>query len=560
MKKKSLILGVGMAVLLAAGAWVFFRLNGFDFRWTASHVPPPRTTLADIDLSRPDALLVTRSLSELPRDIRTLPVFQEVLTEDFFFHYEENEERLSFSGTLRRIAFEHDLSLGDEILAYVFNSPAQIAMWKSRDGTLGHHLLILDRSGLVGALELAAKVVLNDRQLKPAGTIALAEENLPVYELRYGHRRHLFFTSHADKLLVFSDAEILLPKAETRQKQVRELLAANDPGVWLAGSGFGLKAEDPASAHTLAVSAHYLSFGYQRFFPAFAALRFDFTGERWHASALLEGAMPSARDLWQAAPMGPALCVALPVEPARVKGLLNRFVAENEAENLASVLAPPAAVCWYREAELYEPLVLVKTNGDVSDDTLKTLFEKHIGTHEAGRQPPENADPPPPKTYYPPFAVQERREPGGTVWRRAVSSPYGSRPGSESADAEKMRSARYFDVSLARWKDMLLFSPDGKRVDDAIATLEKRYPALADSLPADSDLALVAVPEQFGELVRTAVLDSLPEAREAVFRQNVSARLLPVLDRFKTWPAYGLATPKTSSGWEQLAWQPLAAR
>lgn len=212
MKKKFLILGVGMAVLLAAGAWVFFRLNGFDFRWTASHVPPQRSHLADIDLSRPDALLVTRSLSELPRDIRTLPVFQDVLTEDFFFHYEENEERLSFSGTLRRIAFEHDLSIGDEILAYVFNSPARIAMWKSRDGKLGHHLLILDRSGLIGALELAAKVVLNDRQLKPAGAIALAEESLPVYEFRYGHRRRLFFVSHADKLLVFSMPKSCSPR------------------------------------------------------------------------------------------------------------------------------------------------------------------------------------------------------------------------------------------------------------------------------------------------------------------------------------------------------------
>jgi len=557
--KKSLILGIGLVVLLAAGAWVFFKPDGSNARQAARHAPPVKPRQADIGLSRPDALVVTRSLSELPEDIRSLPLFQEVLTKDFFFYYEESEERLSLSGTLRRIAFEHDLNLGDEILAYVFNSPARIALWKSRDGKLGHYLLVLDRRGLIGALELAAKVVLNDRQLKPAGTISLAEGPLPVYELRYGHRRHLFFVSHEDHLVVSSDAEILLPKEEARQAQVKAVLTAADPGAWLAANGFDLKAEDLVHPHTLAISVNYLSFGYQHFFPALAALRFDFAEDRWQAAALWEGAMPSAGSLWQAAPMGPALCVAVPVEPERVKGMLNRFVAAEEAERLVAALKPPAAVCWYREAELYEPLVLVKTNGEVSDETLKTLFEKHIGTHEARLRSPENAAPPQRKTYYPPFAVRERREPGGTVWRREVSSSYGGRPGSESADAAKMRSARYFDVTLARWKDTILFSPDGKRVDDAMATLEKRYPALADSLPEDSDLALVTFPELLGNLVRTSVLNSLPESREAVFRQNVSARLLPVLDRFKTWPAYGLATPKAAAGWERLAWQPLAA-
>jgi uncharacterized protein YfaA (DUF2138 family) len=54
----------------------------------------------NLDLSRPDALIRTDSLSRLPPDLLKLPVARDVLTEDFVDYYERHENRLSLAGTI----------------------------------------------------------------------------------------------------------------------------------------------------------------------------------------------------------------------------------------------------------------------------------------------------------------------------------------------------------------------------------------------------------------------------------------------------------------------------
>lgn len=581
-----------VALLVSAFAW--YRLN-----YRAVTTPSPTPPYAPLDLSRPDALLVTQSLSQLPRDMLKAPLLKDLLSEDFVFYYEQRADRLDLAGTLRRIAYEHELSFGDEILAYVFNTPAHVALWKGRDGTLKHYLLLIDRSGLIKALETISKVVLNDEQLKLRGDIVLGDgAKLTVYELKYGYRRSLFFADYRGYLLVFSDAGLLLPEESDKKVEVEKFLGQAQPYERFLAR---FKLDDAPHTHTLAVATEYLSFGYQRFFPTIDALRFDFAPEGWTTAALLTGDLPGTGALWRVTPTAPALCAALPVDTATLAEILRQILPGEEGQQLLQTLIPPAAVCWYRRSHLYTPLVLIKT-GKPKVALLKALFEKTVGNREAGAPAPEpapaqttgsgqpageatapanpattstetadvkeppkpdsapSAPQPPPKPrkiYHPPFAVSEQNCADGFVWRREVSSRYGLYDAKTSPDAKQMRSSRFFTATLAYCGQTLFFSPDDTLVNNAVAVLAKQYPALSDSLPAGLDAAVVIFPESLTELIAAELAESLPDAQEPVFRASISRYLTPQLEKVRKFPAYALELPSGAVGWTPIRWQAL---
>ncbi len=72
--------------------------------------PVPELALEKLGVSRPDALLETASLSQLPKDLLSVPFLRDTLTEDFVFYYETHGDRLGLIGSLRRIIYEHDLA------------------------------------------------------------------------------------------------------------------------------------------------------------------------------------------------------------------------------------------------------------------------------------------------------------------------------------------------------------------------------------------------------------------------------------------------------------------
>ena len=542
---------------------------------------PKKQKPLSLNLQKPDALIVTQSLAQFPRDIVTIPLLKDLLTEDFFYYYEQNEGGLSLRGTLRRIAYEHQLSFGDEVLDYIFSAPAKVAFWKGRDGKLGHFMLVMDRGPLVQAIELISRAVLSDKQLSLKGECkSPAGGAIPVYELQFAHKRSLFFTSIGSYLAVFSDAEMLLAENDASSKaSIQAFLEAPDPS-----EAFLRRFESGkiTAKHSVAVAAGYLTFGYQRFFPAFEAFRFEYAENGWTASVLLNQEVSKAPDLWTAAPTGAALCVALPVAPGTLTGILSKIAPADELKTVLDSVESPAAVCWYNQSRIFNPLVLVKMKeGPPMDAQLKEIFEKSIGAHEAGiekdesqdeEQADQNAEKPQEqpakkesrdqpaeakKSYFPPFEVHETQSPQGVMWRREVSSIDGKYDSAESPDAERMWSKRFFKVTLARWKDILIFSPDDTLVDNAIAALDKKYPAVFDSIPSKANLSLIVFPSDLGELVRSEVLKSLPEDQEPVFRSNVTRVLMPVLENLKSYPGYGLWTPQGSKGWESLRWQPL---
>src|SRR2546422_613383 len=199
---RSLKLGVAAVVILVlVGGVLAVRRGG------AVVLDAPAIAL---DLARPDALVETASLADLPRDLLTVPMFRDLLTEDFVAYYEQTEGRLSLGGTLRRLAYEHDLDLGDWIVRTVIDQPAEIALWKAGDGRLGHALVAVNRSGLTRVLEMAAKVALKDAQLKRVdGDLDVDGAAVPVYALAYARGRVLLFAGHGDRLVILSDAAML---------------------------------------------------------------------------------------------------------------------------------------------------------------------------------------------------------------------------------------------------------------------------------------------------------------------------------------------------------------
>jgi uncharacterized protein YfaA (DUF2138 family) len=553
-----------LLILLLGSAFAWYRLH----RFTAPP-PSPAPAYLPLNLARPDALIVTQSLSQLPRDVLQVPLLKELLNEDFVFYYEHSLERIRLTGTVRRIAYEHDLNFGDELLAYAFNTPAHLALWKGPDGSLQHYLLLMDRSGLVKALETLAKIALDDQQLKLRAEITLADgEKLPIYELQYGYQRSLFFADHRGSLLVFSDAGLLLPTNPEQTVTVAQFLAQPKLEALFTER---FKLDGPEPTHRLAVAAEYLSFGYQRFFPALEALRFDFGPTGWSSAAWLTAALPPAKEVWKAVPTGAALCIAAPVHPATVTTLIGQLLPGEQGTQLLAALESPAALCWYRRSRLYTPLVLIKTRSSDLTPQLRSLFAQAIGSPEAAipapapaatdaaTPPTEPLPAPPRKTYHPPFAVSEQPCSGGMIWRREVSSRYGAYPAKTSPDAEAMRSSRFFAVSLAYCDQTLIFSPDDALVQQAVAVLAKQYPALADTLPSGLDPVALIFPESLAELLETELQDSLPEAQEPVFRASVARYLLPQLEKSKQFPAQALDLSSGATGWVPIRWSTLAA-
>ena len=159
---------------------------------------PWKSNAQGFDIAYPDAFIRTNRLAALPRDLMRVPVLKDVLTEDFVFYYEENESRLSLDGTLRRIAYEHDLDLADRLIRTAIDEPAEIALWKGPNGRLTHYLIAMSRNHFAKVAEMAAKIALDDKQLKKVDQDLLVDGSpVPVFALSYSNRDTLFFAPAA---------------------------------------------------------------------------------------------------------------------------------------------------------------------------------------------------------------------------------------------------------------------------------------------------------------------------------------------------------------------------
>ncbi|MHB9797961.1 DUF2138 domain-containing protein [Pseudomonas sp. MT3] len=549
-------IGVVAAVLVAGGLALAFGLIPAFHSVPVGTLEAPETPEALLDLKRPDALIESASLSQLPRAVLEVPLLRDVLTEDFVFYYENNGDRLGLTGTLRRIVYEHDLTLKDSLIEELLDQPAQVALWRGPDGRLRDFLVVLRRGGLAKLLEPLAKVAADDTQLKQVGEIQVGGAATAVYRLRYGAERSVLFASRGDQMLVLSNPKMLFSDAGGEGLGEPNVAVAKDLATLLEGQQafarqFGLEPSAELKQR-ITLGAGALAMGYQRFIPSFAGVRFEQGKDGWHSYlALNEVARQPELDftpVWQAMPMGASACVALPVTPGLYDSLLVRLGAEQKmATSFSEHLSGAAGLCWYSESRLHSPLLVVKLDAPASpelDEELGKLFGSLVGSFEARVE--EGA-----------FPVDSRPEGDGRLWQRQVSSRFGQYPASEAENPDQVSGNGFFRVSLLRDGNTLLFSIDDKLLDKARNTLAKRFPPLADVLPRDVQVPAYLAPNTLSDLLQRETMDSLPRDIEPVFRNAADTLLLPRLNILATQGAYALTLPSGSEPSGDWQWQPL---
>ncbi|WP_247254582.1 DUF2138 domain-containing protein [Pseudomonas moorei] len=543
----ALLLGLGLAAVVAGGVGWFLH---------KPKVPAPVLASDKLGMSRPDGLLETHSLSQLPKDLLAVPFLKETLTEDFVFYYETHADRLGLIGSLRRIIYEHDLKLQDSLIEQLFDQPADVALWRGADGRLKDFLLVMDRGGLAKVLEPLAKVALDDSQLSKIADVKVGSDDVALYQLTYNANKALVFASHGDKLVVLSNPSKLYDpqsgQAEEPGSVSTAAIAALLNGDKLFPEAFGLPPRAPEVKQRLSVNASVLAMGYQRFIPNFAGLRFDMDDKGWHSFLAMDELDDQPgfdfKPIWQAMPMGASACVALPLAAEQQKPLLVKLGADEKvAQALTEHMAGAAGLCWYADSRLYTPLLVAGLNDKDSarlDGDLGKLFGSMVGAYEG-------------KVEDHAFPVVEKQEGPTHQWQRQVSSNFGPYAAKDAEDPDAITGKAFMRVSLARHGSTLLFSLDDKLVDKALGTLDKRFPPMADVVPKDLLMPIYFGPESMAQLMQQETLDSLPQDMEPVFYNAAQTYLIPKLRKLGGYGKYALTLPEGSEPDGHWQWLPL---
>lgn len=541
---------LALALLVPVGAAGYFGWHS----WQKSHARDYAIhSDLQLDLQHPDALIESASLAALPRELLEIPVLRDVLTEDFVFYYEQNPDRLGLSGSLRRIVYEHELKVQDNLVNALLDEPATVALWRGNKGKLAHAVVLIRQSGLASMLTSLAKVALNDTQLGVAAVLNVDADDVTVYRLRYAPNKTLLFAAVNDQMLLLSDAGMLLEGGYDSAKQARdetETLEAllEDDSLWRETFGLG----KTASRHRLTVGADYLAMGYRAFFPALAGFSLEKDASGWH-SQLAYDPVENEQSLdyasvWRGMPMGASACVALPVSSELPRQILKRLGATPEQmQPIAEQMQGPVGLCWYPESRLYTPLVVTRIQGgdsDALDKAVAPLFEKMVGSFEANYSEDR-------------FPVVTQTTDNGQRWSRTVGSNFGQYSAEQMMDPNQLASTGFFNVTLVRKGDMLMFSLDDKLVTQAVAALDKRYPPLADTLPAKHSVPLYVAPEKLAPLLQTEALSSLPTRLEPVFRNAAETHLLPKLDALSRYGKVAVTLPADTVPDERWQWLPI---
>ncbi|TFW32380.1 DUF2138 family protein [Massilia horti] len=525
-----------LAKFLAAGAICTTALFAWrTFGW--GYMAPVNSL--HLDLAKPDALVLTESLSTLPRDLLSIPLARDVLREDFLFYYEQNEDRLGLKGSLRRIAYEHELTWGDQLIRMVLDEPAEVALWRDGDGTLKHFAIAVSRGKLARLLEEAGKVALKDSQLRLAGDVKVGSDKVAVYAFEYAYQRTLLVAAHGERMVILSHPGMLFggpegKRADAKAEQViGSLLMADAKHQQVFHDQFRLGPGIPAG-HSVAVKADFLSFGYQPFFGALEALRFDFSRGRWQSQVLIDGAKLhkggyDSSALWAALPYNPSGCFSVPADWASIEPVLQRLGAKGGAalQPLATQFNGPAAACWYGTSRLHTPVFIARrrqaapaaaTANAGTDASLAGLFGALVGGQ-----------------------AEHSMDKGVQRWTRTLGTPAGE-----------------LTPTLAASGDLIVFSADPALVDQVLAVQRKQAPAASDRLPDAGRTVGLIDPAALSQLVEKEAFDALPASSEPVLREAADAHLIPRLAALRKYPAYRMVVkslPSSGLAWTPLEWQ-----
>ena len=567
MTRRHKIVGLVILLALASVATAAFITIRFAIPAINPSIRHLSATQVQIDLLHPDARVISQRLSSLPRDILLQPQLKLLLTEEFAFYYDEQSQKMALDGSFRRLAYEHQLTVQDHLLQSLLDAPATVSLWRSHDGRLGYWMLQLKTNLLTQLITQLTKVAASDSQLLRIGTLTIAGTDEPIYRLDYGYQHHLVFVNHNNNMLVLSDQGMLAsnkgeltpegnPVLQTEQLTLLAQILTS--GIEQQTESLRLDNSPQPPRQTIIIDAHFLSFGYQHFFPGLRAIGFDLTNDgQWRSHVQLDNGLRSdqldASTLWQQTPAGAALCLALPADWIAGKQLFSEQTNEKKDwERLLDDLTGPLGVCWYPGSRLASPLFMANFKDNAAarqhQAALKSLFSSLIGAGEYIRSER--------------FPVEENTSTSGAYWRRVVSARYGSQLASNEPFRDELSAARYFPVTLAIENERLLFSPDGRLVDQALAVSRHQYPALSEKMQRAANTLAYARPAELSALLEREMYAALPGQIEPLFRESARYYLQPRLKTIAGMPPLSIQTEvgqhftlTEGSHWYPLRWQ-----
>jgi len=505
----------------------------------------------------PDALIRSYSLSKLAPDLLRIPVARDVLTEDFVAYYEQNENRMALSGTLRRIAFEHKLDFPERLLESVFDEPGEIALWRDDVGRLKDFVIVLSLNPLARIIQtlLPAVAKAADIQLSSAGM--LDGTDVEILVLKYGTGHNLLLLSKGNRIVALSNPGMLItgenkkkdsthwPQSEVAVKVIQELLEGGKSTSALAQHFFH---EKPLAGnkHELTLGARAFALNYEVFVPGLKALNLTFDDQgKWQSAALLDGAAwhdESASNLWTALPHGASFCAALPANWSQMASLLKKFNTHQpqqlDSKTFTDHFTGPVAVCWYKDSRLYTPLFAAPLTAGVDEKQIQEFFDLAAQAIKAGEG-----------------KTSMDASSGSALWQGEIDSRFG---------LSGHNGNRSLKPALAIQRNIAFFSPDATLVDNALAVAAKRYPALSDSFRTKKEAPLVfADPGALASLLRKEIFAALPRDEEALFRNAAEAYLVPRLEALARYPAQRIGLSEKVRGapaWYPLEWKESTAR
>lgn len=521
----------------------------------------------EVDLGQPDLLVRSARLSALSKDLVAAPLLRDILTEDFVHYYEDHPTRLSLLGTVKRLAYDHQLTWSDRLVATVLDAPGEIALWRDGKGRPEHFVLMLEHNLATQAVLQLAKVALPDSQLSVAGEVGpLIGRKSTVYAVRINARTTWLFASRGERTVVLSHPGLLLKEDGSVSGPAADIVAkalGTDAGeVSPFARDFGLE-ESRGLQQQIAAKTAFLSFGYQHFFPDVKALRLDLSSQGgWSLSAQASGAAldlwrGGATRLWSALPRASALCAALPLDLSRAEPLLQTLDGDAGVA-LAKDLQPVAGVCWGRAGGLFAPTLALQLRDGVEgrhDETLARLLQRV--TADARRPAADDADDADDSTgaaTAAPSAEQGvqasnlSRPAGGKVWKRTVVHEFG---------AVKHNGQRADVVSIARLGPTLIASTDARAVEQAVAVAAKTYPALSDK-PVDGAVPVLYVDGgQLSGMLDAETWRVLKPSTVPTFSRVARELLPPRLKAVARLGTVQVGLPASAKGGSQAGWVPL---
>ncbi len=495
-----LFTGLGVLVLLSG---VLIASQGVLGRfWQRAAEPVAIQKSNKLDLFAPDALLETERLSQLPKDLVGAPFLADLLSDDFVFYYQHNAEKLALIGTLRRLAFERNLSIPEQLISEILDTKAQVALWKAADGKLTYSLARLELGlaaplgkALANFISAASQIAQTDKQLKFAGELTIGKDKVPFFSLGYLSDRTLTFAFHNGSLVLASHLELLQDDTQHFSAEAQTILEQLFSQQQPFNKHFNL-AERTADTQTrISLDSHFFTLGYQDYVPALSALRFELTGGQWQSFLALAKGDHEARfaaDIWANAPADASLCALMPINP---NALTSIITAQQQNPQITQAFTGRSFICWFANAPLNKPLIgaeLTKNGASAEFDTeITALFDKTIRntkipktTDEAGNSQGGG---------YAPSNLQVVEIDGGKQWQKS--------------DGKGKPMA-----TLLRQHNFMLFSLHAPLVQHGADTLAKRYPALGDKLPNKNALALYLTPQGLASLLQTEIRQTASDA------------------------------------------------